>query len=72
MSECAPLGEPLFSILQHIMNNENKPTQAFDPLDMNNYRIEKLPKMKKSGFERVPAHRGSLGYPGFHLTLLGG
>ena len=53
MSECAPLGEPLFSILQHIMNNENKPTQAFDPLDMNNYRIEKLPKMKKSGFERV-------------------
>lgn len=53
MSECAPLGEPLFSILQHIMNNENKPTPAFDPLDMNNYRIEKLPKMKKSGFERV-------------------
>ena len=35
------------------MNNENKPTPAFDPLDMNNYRIEKLPKMKKSGFERV-------------------
>ena len=53
MSECAPLGEPLFSILQHIMNNENKPTPAFDPLDMNNYRIEKLPKMKKSGFERL-------------------
>jgi len=25
---------------------------AFDPLDMNNYRIEKLPKMQKSGFER--------------------
>ncbi|MBR1462921.1 MAG: DASS family sodium-coupled anion symporter [Prevotella sp.] len=36
-----------------MMNNENKPAQAFDPLDMNNYRIEKLPKMKKSGFERV-------------------
>ena len=35
------------------MNNENKPTPAFDPLDMNNYRIEKLPKMKKSGFERL-------------------
>ena len=35
------------------MNNDNKPTPAFDPLDMNNYRIEKLPKMKKSGFERV-------------------
>ncbi|MBQ6166496.1 MAG: DASS family sodium-coupled anion symporter [Muribaculaceae bacterium] len=27
--------------------------QAFDPLDMNNYRIEKLPKMQKSGFERI-------------------
>ena len=26
--------------------------QAFDPLDMNNYRIEKLPKMQKSGFEK--------------------
>ncbi|PKP03139.1 MAG: sodium:sulfate symporter [Bacteroidetes bacterium HGW-Bacteroidetes-9] len=25
---------------------------AFDPLDMHNYRIEKLPKRKKSGFER--------------------
>ncbi len=25
---------------------------TFDPLDMNNYRIEKLPKMQKSGFER--------------------
>ncbi len=24
----------------------------FDPLDMNNYRIEKLPKMVKSGFEK--------------------
>ena len=27
--------------------------QAFDPLDMNNYRIEKLPKMQKSGFEKI-------------------
>ena len=25
---------------------------AFDPLDMSNYKIEKLPKMQKSGFER--------------------
>ena len=24
-----------------------------DPLDMNNYRIEKLPKMQKSGFEKI-------------------
>jgi len=36
------------------MNNNNIQTKtAFDPLDMNNYRIEKLPKMQKSGFERV-------------------
>jgi len=27
--------------------------EAFDPLDMNNYRIEKLPKMQKSGFEKI-------------------
>ena len=27
--------------------------QAYDPLDMNNYRIEKLPKMQKSGFEKI-------------------
>jgi sodium-dependent dicarboxylate transporter 2/3/5 len=26
--------------------------QTFDPLDMRNYRIEKLPKREKSGFER--------------------
>lgn len=34
------------------MDNTNKPDTNFDPLDMNNYRIEKLPKMQKSGFER--------------------
>lgn len=27
-------------------------TTGFDPLDMGNYRIEKLPKMQKSGFEK--------------------
>ncbi len=27
--------------------------QAYDPLDMNNYRIEKLPKMQESGFEKI-------------------
>lgn len=27
--------------------------QQFDPLDMANYKIEKLPKVEKSGFERV-------------------
>lgn len=32
--------------------SENKKTKSFDPLDLNNYKIEKLPKMQKSGFER--------------------
>ena len=31
---------------------------AFDPLDMNNYRIEKLPKMQKSNFEKWMARLG--------------
>lgn len=31
---------------------------AFDPLDMNNYRIEKLPKMEKSGFEKLMSKLG--------------
>ena len=39
------------------MDTRNDP--GFDPLDMANYRIEKLPKRKKSGFERT-------------LSLLGG
>ena len=25
---------------------------TFDPLDMNNYKVEKLPKMQKSSFEK--------------------
>jgi anion transporter len=32
--------------------NEMKLEKQFDPLDMNNYRIERLPTLKKSGFER--------------------
>ena len=32
--------------------SENKNIKPFDPLDLNNYKIEKLPKMQKSGFER--------------------
>lgn len=28
-------------------------TVGYDPTDMNNYKIEKLPKMQKSGFERL-------------------
>lgn len=35
---------------------KNKP--GFDPLDMNNYRIEKLPQMQKSNFERWMAILG--------------
>ena len=32
--------------------------QAFDPLDMNNYRADRLPKMKKSKFETWMARLG--------------
>ena len=32
--------------------------QEFDPLDMNNYKVEKLPKMQKSGFEKWMARLG--------------
>ncbi|MBQ1737146.1 MAG: DASS family sodium-coupled anion symporter [Muribaculaceae bacterium] len=35
------------------MAEERTDQQAYDPLDMNNYRIEKLPKMQKSGFEKI-------------------
>lgn len=31
---------------------------VFDPLDMNNYKVEKLPKMAKSGFEKWMARLG--------------
>lgn len=30
-----------------------KQEEHFDPLDMNNYKLEKLPKMQKSGFEKT-------------------
>lgn len=30
-----------------------KQEAVFDPLDMNNYKLEKLPKMQKSGFEKI-------------------
>ncbi|MBR2425053.1 MAG: hypothetical protein IKB18_07770, partial [Tidjanibacter sp.] len=32
--------------------------QEFDVLDMNNYKVEKLPKMEKSGFEKWMARLG--------------
>ena len=31
---------------------------SFDPLDMNNYKVEKLPKMQKSSFEQWMARLG--------------
>ena len=39
-------------------NTEQDQEQAFDPLDMNNYKVEKLPKMEKSGFEKWMARLG--------------
>ncbi len=39
-------------------NTELEQNQAFDPLDMNNYKVEKLPKMEKSGFEKWMARLG--------------
>ena len=40
------------------MTEETGIPEAFDPLDMNNYRIEKLPKMQKSTFEKWMAIAG--------------
>ena len=39
-------------------NIEQQQDQVFDPLDMNNYKVEKLPKMEKSGFEKWMARLG--------------
>ena len=39
-------------------NTELDQQQAFDPLDMNNYKVEKLPKMENSGFEKWMARLG--------------
>ena len=38
--------------------NPQEEQQVFDPLDMNNYKVEKLPKMQKSGFEKWMARLG--------------
>ena len=35
-----------------------KAAEQFDPLDMNNYKVEKLPKMQKSKFEIWMARLG--------------
>ena len=39
-------------------NTELNQDQVFDPLDMSNYKVEKLPKMEKSGFEKWMARLG--------------
>lgn len=49
---------PFPLINKAIMTEEMKPSATFDPLDMNNYKIEKLPKMEKSTFERWMARLG--------------
>ncbi len=39
--------------------DENKiQTDKFDPIDINNYKIEKLPKINKTGFEKIMAIAG--------------
>lgn len=38
---------------------DNTKKAAFDPLDMNNYKVEKLPKMEKTGFEKWMARLGA-------------
>ena len=35
------------------MAENTEEIKPFDPLDMENYRIEKLPKMQKAGFEKI-------------------
>ena len=46
-----------FSTMTDKMNGMEQ-EQVFDPLDMNNYKVEKLPKMEKSGFEKWMARLG--------------
>ena len=53
---------PPFFSLKHLSKSMKEQAQqqttAFDPLDMNNYNIEKLPKMQKSTFEKWMARWG--------------
>jgi len=42
------------------MTNNTDHTPPFDPLDMNNYHIEKLPKVQKTGVERFLQRIGGL------------
>lgn len=35
------------------MAENTEEIKPFDPLNMENYRIEKLPKMQKAGFEKI-------------------
>ena len=50
------------------MTNNTDHTPPFDPLDMNNYHIEKLPKVQKTGVERfLPRSGGPLAILAFVL-----
>ena len=42
-----------------LMTDTSYNDRHFDPLDMNNYKVEKLPKMQKSKFERIMAMCGA-------------
>ena len=48
----------LVMVRVHGQGQNNTPMSTFDPLDMNNYKVEKLPKMQKSNFEKWMARLG--------------
>jgi solute carrier family 13 (sodium-dependent dicarboxylate transporter), member 2/3/5 len=45
--------------LDPVKSGSEEKVQPFDVLDMKNYRVEKLPKVHKSGFEKWMAYLGS-------------
>ena len=53
------------------MTNNTDHTPPFDPLDMNNYHIEKLPKVQKTGRAVPPTHWRTACYPRLCAYLLG-
>lgn len=40
-------------MVEQVIKSGTATAAKFDPLDMNNYKLEKLPKMQKSGFEKI-------------------
>ena len=41
------------------MEEKKQVEDTFNPLDMNNYKVEKLPKIEKSGFEKILMYVGA-------------